>query len=472
MIGSLRNFAKTKLAGVLVFIIIIPFVFWGMGSMFNSGNSNNIAKINNTNVSTQDFIDYLNSANIPRKTIQEKMNEGIVEELLSTLISTTLLDLEVKDFDIIISEKTLTKKIKNNKSFLDENNVFQRTEYEKFLLSNNMTAPGFEVALRDREKQKHLFDYIGAGSITPKFLIDKNFKEQNNKLTVKYFPLQTLYKSEDKITKEELETFVEENKDQLKQEYIDFSYVLVNPKNLVGLDEFNQAFFDKIDFIENEISKDVDFNSILSNLELEPTTVKDFSLSNTPKEIEDKIFNAKSEKTGLLENNNDYILYNIDNIITKSPDLTNDQSLSDMKKLVFEKNKFDFNRKILEEINNKSFNQAKFDELGSEISESITLNSVKDNKKFNINSVRVLYSLPVGSFTLISDDQNNIYLSKNESLSNEAIDYESPEYKSFAATQLSNDRKNILQSYDTFLNDKYTVDINNQTLERVKNYFK
>ena len=188
MIGSLRNFAKTKLAGVLVFIIIIPFVFWGMGSMFNSGNSNNIAKINNTNVSTQDFIDYLNSANIPRKTIQEKMNEGIVEELLSTLISTTLLDLEVKDFDIIISEKTLTKKIKNNKSFLDENNVFQRTEYEKFLLSNNMTAPGFEVALRDREKQKHLFDYIGAGSITPKFLIDKNFKEQNNKLTVKYFP--------------------------------------------------------------------------------------------------------------------------------------------------------------------------------------------------------------------------------------------------------------------------------------------
>ena len=472
MIGSLRNFAKTKLAGVLVFIIIIPFVFWGMGSMFNSGNSNNIAKINNTNVSTQDFIDYLNSANIPRKTIQEKMNEGIVEELLSTLISTTLLDLEVKDFDIIISEKTLTKKIKNNKSFLDENNVFQRTEYEKFLLSNNMTAPGFEVALRDREKQKHLFDYIGAGSITPKFLIDKNFKEQNNKLTVKYFPLKTLYKSEDKITKEELETFVEENKDQLKQEYIDFSYVLVNPKNLVGLDEFNQAFFDKIDFIENEISKNVDFNSILSNLELEPTSVKDFSLSNTPKEIEDKIFNAKSEKTGLLENNNDYIFYNIDNVVTKSPDLTNEQSLSDMKKLVFEKNKFDFNRKILEEINNKSFNDAKFDELGSEISESITLNSIKDNKKFNINSVRVLYSLPIGSFTLVNDDKNNIYLSKNESLSNETIDYESPEYKSFAATQLSNDRKNILQSYDTFLNDKYTVDINNQTLERVKNYFK
>ena len=52
------------------------------------------------------------------------------------------------------------------------------------------------------------------------------------------------------------------------------------------------------------------------------------------------------------------------------------------------------------------------------------------------------------------------------------IDYESPEYKSFVTSQLSNDRKSILKSYDTFLNDKYTVDINQKTLERVKNYFK
>ena len=46
MIGSFRNFSKSKFAGVLVFIMIIPFVFWGMGGMFSSGNTNNIDKIN------------------------------------------------------------------------------------------------------------------------------------------------------------------------------------------------------------------------------------------------------------------------------------------------------------------------------------------------------------------------------------------------------------------------------------------
>ena len=106
MISSFRNFAKTKFAGLLVFIMIIPFVFWGMGSMFSSGNTNNIAKINKINISTQEFIDHINNSNIPQQTIRENLNKNIIEELLSTLVSSTLLDLEVKDFDLIISENT------------------------------------------------------------------------------------------------------------------------------------------------------------------------------------------------------------------------------------------------------------------------------------------------------------------------------------------------------------------------------
>ena len=60
MLNKLRGFSNTKLAGVLITIIIIPFVFWGMGSVFSGGNSNNVAKINNETISTQDFINYIN----------------------------------------------------------------------------------------------------------------------------------------------------------------------------------------------------------------------------------------------------------------------------------------------------------------------------------------------------------------------------------------------------------------------------
>ena len=135
MISSFRNFAKTKFAGILVFIMIIPFVFWGMGGMFSSGNTNIIAKIDKTNISTQEFIDYLNSSGIPEKSISENLDNNIIEELLSGLISTTLLNLEVRDYNLIITENTLFKKITKNKNFQDKNGNFQRIKYEKFFKS-------------------------------------------------------------------------------------------------------------------------------------------------------------------------------------------------------------------------------------------------------------------------------------------------------------------------------------------------
>ena len=82
------------------------------------------------------------------------------------MISTTLIDLEVKDFNILVSEKIIFRLIKDNKNYHDENGIFQRVKYEKFLLSSNLSAPMFELKLKNRELQKHLFDIIGAGTIT------------------------------------------------------------------------------------------------------------------------------------------------------------------------------------------------------------------------------------------------------------------------------------------------------------------
>ena len=183
MIETLKKFGGKKLGGlILIAVIIIAFGFGGFGGGFSTNNQNNIAKINKTNVTTQDFMNYLNQSGISQQAIRENLDNNIIEELLSGLISTTLIDLEVEDFNLSITELTVLKKIKENKNFQDENNVFQRTKYEKFLLSNNMSAPMFELQLKNRELQKHLFDFIGAGTVTPNFLTKKKFEEDNKSL--------------------------------------------------------------------------------------------------------------------------------------------------------------------------------------------------------------------------------------------------------------------------------------------------
>ena len=45
-------------------------------------------------------------------------------------------------------------------------------------------------------------------------------------------------------------------------------------------------------------------------------------------------------------------------------------------------------------------------------------------------------------------------------------------YLKFVNSQNTNNRKSILQSYDQLLNNKYQVQLNQKTIDRVKNYFK
>ena len=471
MISSFRNFAKTKFAGLLVFIMIIPFVFWGMGSMFSSGNTNNVAQINDINVSTQDFIDHINRSNIPQQTIKNNLDKNIIEELLSTLISTTLLDLEIQDFNILISEETLSKKIRSNKNFHDENGNFERLKYEKFLLENNQSAPAFELRLRGRELQKNLFDYIGAGTTAPRFLTDKLLKEENSKLELDFINLNGFYKKKENFTNLEINEFIDENKDQLKVEYIDFEYGVINPKNLIGVDDYNQAFFDQIDEIEIKISNNLDLKEILKNYEIETINVSNFKLSSNSNDIEKKIFELKNIEFDIIEYEDNYIIYKINKTEERTPDINDQELKNEILELVFQKNKFDYNSKLISRINEKKFSNTDFQKMGNNKIQSLLLNSIEDNKKFEVNSVELLYSMPINSFTLISDEKSNIYLAKVKKLSVKSIDTNDKKLKEYSLKQNTNNKNSILKTYDLLLNSKYNVKMNQKTIERVKNFF-
>ena len=253
MLSNIRNFSKTIFAKILLAIIIIPFVFLGMGGVFNSGNSNNIVKINNLNISTQDFIDHLNNSNLNQDFIRGNIDKGIIEEQLSQLVSKTLINMEIKKLNILMSEESLVKRITQNKNFL-ENGKFSRLKYEKFLLSQNLTATNFESKLKENELRKKLFSYISGGIRSPKFIIEKVYKNQNNKLEIEYINLKSQYKKKEQFTNQEIQEFIKNNENSLKEQYIDFSYVKLTPKNLTGNNDFDNLFFKKIDAIENKVS--------------------------------------------------------------------------------------------------------------------------------------------------------------------------------------------------------------------------
>jgi len=330
----------------------------------------------------------------------------------------------------------------------------------------------FELKLKNRELQKHLFDFIGAGTITPNFLIDKKFEENNKTLEIEYFDMENLYKNKENYNQADIQKFIDENRDQLKREYIDFKYVILNPKNLIGVDEFNQDFFNEIDKIENNISQGNTFNTLVENLEIDIIEVKEFSPNGDEQQNENLIFSKRSAKIDLIESGDNFLLYNIEKEYDRAPDLSDKKIESEVRELVYQKGKFDFNRKIIEEIQNKKFNNAKFNELVGYNKKYGSINSVNDNKLFEINSVKMLFALPINSFALVNSSENKIYLVKTIGSNKNLFNKEDEDYKNFANNEFTNTRKSILAAYDQLLTSKYQVQLNQKTIDRVKNYFK
>tara|TARA_Y100000591_G_scaffold66567_1_gene55097 strand:- start:1006 stop:2424 length:1419 start_codon:yes stop_codon:yes gene_type:complete len=469
-IGKYLN--KNKIGAlVLIIVIIIAFGFGGFGGGFLSNKQNNIAKINKTNITTKDFIEFVNQSGISEKTIQENLDNNIIEELLSSLIYKTLLDLEIKDLNIKLSENSLSNMIKFNENFLDENGLFQRIKYEKFLLENNISAPIFEQRLKSRELQKKLFDFIGAGVISPDFLIEKLYKMENSKLEIDFINLNNFYKKREEINDNDLVNFINKNNSSLQIEYIDFAYSIINPLNLIGTNEFNQDFFDKIDVIENDILNGISFDAIINRLDLEKVTINDYKFYKNSDQIEKKIFELRNNEYDLFEMGENFIIYKINDIKKKDPNINDPQIKNEILNLVFEENKFNYNKELLKKINDDDFTNSNFLELGKDKIETITLNSIKDNKKFEINSVKILYSIPINSFTLISDENKGVYLAKIKALNSINFNKDDEDYKLFINKEKNRIKNSMIEAYNLLLTDKYDVNINQIAINNIKNIF-
>ena len=93
MLGSIRKFSSSIFAKIFLFIVAIPFIFWGMGDVFRSGNQNTIVKIGNDKISSEDFLKYVENYTDPN----EELNEVLLESKLSSFIGDQLLLKEIEN---------------------------------------------------------------------------------------------------------------------------------------------------------------------------------------------------------------------------------------------------------------------------------------------------------------------------------------------------------------------------------------
>ena len=90
---------------------------------------------------------------------------------------------------------------------------------------------------------------------------------------------------------------------------------------------------------------------------------------------------------------------------------------------------------------------------------------------FDINSDKLIYSLPKKSYILIADAEKNIYLAKILNVEFNKLEKNSNVKKQYIFKGNNEIKESLYSSYDLYINTKYKVKLNEKTLERVKNYF-
>ncbi len=483
MLTSIGKFSKSFILKLFVGIIILPFVFWGMGDVFRGGNQNVIATIDSEKISTQEFVNYLKRLNLNEKQIKDITKTDLIEKILSEYIGKRVMALEIKELGISINDNALRNIIKNDKSFF-KNNKFSRTEYEKFLLKSGLNAPLFEANIVEQEKRRQFLSSLSGGIVVPEILVKKEYRRENQTKTIQYIDLEK-YHAKNKPSEESKRELYEKNKDVFFTEFKSIQYAEITPEKISGNKEYNETFFKQLDAIENNVLDGQSFNEAAQDSNLDIVSINKINANkenenknkiNLSDSLFKKIYNLNSINTPEIINlNNKYYLAEISNIEKKNRPFNDPEVQKALNAQLNFKTKIENNSSIIKDISMGALDKDKFNQFAKENELKIKdykINSIKQNDIFSEAVIKRIFLTNNEEIDLISNNT----LTKSFLIFVVSTDYkdlkkESNEYEQYEAKARLNLINKIYQSHDNNLNEKYKVELNQRTIERVKNSF-
>ena len=484
MATSIGKLSKSFFIKLLVGIIILPFLFWGMGDVFRGGNQNVVATVESEKISTQEFMNYLRQINLNEEQIKSLPKTDLIEQILSQFIGRKVMELEIKKIGIVVNDNTLRNIIKNDKLFFKDNK-FSRTEYEKFLIKSGVTAPQFEANIVEQEKRRQFLSSLAGGIVIPEILITQEFKKENQTKTIRYIDLEKYY-AKNKPNQEDIKKLYERNKNIFFVEFKSIQYAEIKPDLVSGNSEYDESFFKQLDIIENnvldgksfsETSKDNNLKIItIDKINVKKEDLNKNKIDNIPDALFNKIYNIKSAKSPEVINlEGKYYLAEVSNIEKRNKSINDQEVQEALNAQLSFKYKIEKNTSIAKDIGLGAYDGNNFkkfaDDNGLEIKD-YKLSSLKQNDIFGEGLVKRIFLTKNNEINLIT----NSTLTKTFLISTEKTEYRnlnksSNDYEKYEAKARLNLINKIYKQFDDSVNQKYKVEINQRTIDRVKNSF-
>ena len=253
-----------------------------------------------------------------------------------------------------------------------------------------------------------------------------------------------------------------------------------------GNAEYDKAFFKQLDILENKVLDGQSFEEASKENNLKIITVKsidgnkkdknDKKIKNLSDNLFKKIYSIKNEKSPeVLKVDNKYFLAEIKSIEKNNRPMNDPDVLKTINAQLNFQNKIKNNASIIKDISMGGFDKTKMETFANDNNlklKEYKISNLKQNEIFIEGIIKRIFSMKDGEVDLITDST----LTKNFLIlviktQYKKIEKNSNEFEQYEAKARLNLVNKIYRTFDKKLNQKYKVELNERTIDRVKNSF-
>ena len=256
MLQFLRGHASSWVMKIVLGLIVLSFCVFGITSLFiGKGQQVLVAKVGKVEISKQYLLHEvqrrLQAANRELKdislTLEQAVKMGLPKKILDDLVRKILVEQELKDLNIAVSEGTLSSMVFADPSFKNEQGRFDGEKFKKVLANNGLNEASFMARRAKQLVEAQFMSGISAaskpsGSMTLRLFNDL-FEERA--LTLYTVDEDSLKKSNPKIQKMEksqLMAYYDAHAEDYKTpEKRKFATLIIDPKRLEKKFKFSAA---------------------------------------------------------------------------------------------------------------------------------------------------------------------------------------------------------------------------------------
>ncbi|MHC1791673.1 SurA N-terminal domain-containing protein [Solidesulfovibrio sp.] len=235
MLDPMRKYAQSWGIKLIFGLIIIVFVFWGVGS-FQGDKATLLATVDDQPILIKDYekafqenLRLVKSKN-PNVTDKDLQDGGFRWQVFGNMVTTLLLENQAQKLGITVTPEELRAEIAKIPAFQNESKQFDTKRYETLLKANDLSPGEFESDFRQQLLQEKVVSFVGLPATVAESEARSIFDFMREQAVITYLPFAAADFAKDvTISDEQIKTYYDGRKDefatpaQVRIDFVEFT---------------------------------------------------------------------------------------------------------------------------------------------------------------------------------------------------------------------------------------------------------